>query len=86
MSLSSTRQIIGHLLLRRVDEAGVRRHFGVPEICHLALSLQLENILALPQLQNRLRVQDQRFWSYLSGQRSSWLIHEAPSASAAQRG
>ena len=36
------------------------------------------HILALPQLQNRLRVQRQWFWSYLTGQRSSRLIPEPP--------
>jgi NADH:quinone reductase (non-electrogenic) len=36
------------------------------------------HVLALPQLQNRFRVQAQWFWSYLSGQRSSRLIFEAP--------
>lgn len=36
------------------------------------------HVLALPQLQNRFRVQTQWFWSYLSGQRSSRLISEAP--------
>jgi NADH dehydrogenase len=35
-------------------------------------------VLALPQLQNRFRVQTQWFWSYLTGQRSSRLISEAP--------
>jgi len=35
------------------------------------------HILSLPQLQNRLRVQRQWLWSYLSGQRSSRLIPEA---------
>ena len=34
------------------------------------------HILSLPQLQNRLRVQRQWFWSYLTGQRSSRLITE----------
>jgi NADH dehydrogenase len=34
--------------------------------------------LTLPQLQNRLRVQRQWFWSYFTGQRSSRLIDEAP--------
>jgi len=34
------------------------------------------HILALPQLQNRLRVQRQWLWSYLTGQRSSRLIPE----------
>jgi NADH dehydrogenase len=36
------------------------------------------HILALPQLQNRLRVQRQWLWSYLTGQRSSRLIPEPP--------
>ena len=34
------------------------------------------HLMSLPQLQNRLRVQTQWFWSYLSGQRSSRLIPE----------
>ncbi|MGY8662823.1 NAD(P)/FAD-dependent oxidoreductase [Bradyrhizobium sp. UFLA05-109] len=37
------------------------------------------HLMALPQLQNRLRVQRQWFWSYFTGQRSSQLIPE-PSA------
>jgi NADH:quinone reductase (non-electrogenic) len=36
------------------------------------------HVLSLPQLQNRFRVQTQWFWSYLTGQRSSRLISEAP--------
>ena len=36
------------------------------------------HILFLPQLQNRLRVQRQWFWSYFTGQRSSRLIPEPP--------
>jgi NADH dehydrogenase len=36
------------------------------------------HILSLPQLQNRLLVQRQWFWSYLTGQRSSRLIPEPP--------
>ncbi len=36
------------------------------------------HVMALPQLQNRFRVQTQWLWSYLSGQRSSRLISEAP--------
>jgi NADH dehydrogenase len=36
------------------------------------------HLLALPQLQNRLRVQTQWFWSYFTGQRSSRLIPELP--------
>src|SRR5215469_7831225 len=38
----------------------------------------LVHILALPQLQNRLRVQRQWIWSYFTGQRSSRLIPEPP--------
>jgi NADH:ubiquinone reductase (H+-translocating) len=40
------------------------------------------HVLALPQLQNRFRVQIQWFWSYLSGQRSSRLISEGARSSA----
>jgi NADH:ubiquinone reductase (H+-translocating) len=40
------------------------------------------HVLALPQLQNRFRVQTQWFWSYVSGQRSSRLISEGPRLSA----
>jgi NADH dehydrogenase len=36
----------------------------------------LVHVIFLPQLQNRLRVQTQWFWSYLTGQRSSRLIPE----------
>jgi NADH dehydrogenase len=36
------------------------------------------HVLALPQLQNRLRVQRQWLWSYFTGQRSSRLIPETP--------
>src|SRR5215831_12430146 len=36
------------------------------------------HVLALPQLQNRLRVQRQWLWSYFTGQRSSRLIPELP--------
>jgi NADH:ubiquinone reductase (H+-translocating) len=38
------------------------------------------HILALPQLQNRLRVQRQWLWSYVTGQRASRLIPEPPTA------
>jgi NADH dehydrogenase len=37
------------------------------------------HLMSLPQLQNRLRVQIQWFWSYFTGQRSSRLIPELPS-------
>ena len=36
------------------------------------------HVMFLPQLQNRLRVQRQWFWSYWTGQRSSRLISEVP--------
>ena len=36
------------------------------------------HLMSLPQLQNRLRVQTQWFWSYFTGQRSSRLIPEIP--------
>jgi NADH dehydrogenase len=36
------------------------------------------HVLSLPQLQNRLRVQHQWVWSYVTGQRSSRLIPEPP--------
>ena len=36
------------------------------------------HLMSLPQLQNRLRVQTQWFWSYFTGQRSSRLIPEPP--------
>jgi len=36
------------------------------------------HLMFLPQLQNRLRVQNQWLWSYITGQRSSRLISEAP--------
>ena len=39
------------------------------------------HVMFLPQLQNRLRVQRQWFWSYWTGQRSSRLISEPPRVS-----
>jgi NADH:ubiquinone reductase (H+-translocating) len=42
------------------------------------------HILALPQLQNRLRVQRQWLWSYFTGQRSSRLIPEPPPTPGAE--
>jgi NADH:ubiquinone reductase (H+-translocating) len=38
----------------------------------------LIHVIFLPQLQNRLRVQRQWFWSYWTGQRSSRVIDEQP--------
>jgi NADH dehydrogenase len=40
------------------------------------------HILSLPQPQNRLRVQRQWLWSYVTGQRSSRLIPELPKAAS----
>jgi NADH dehydrogenase len=36
------------------------------------------HLMTLPQLQNRMRVQTEWFWSYFTGQRSSRLIPELP--------
>jgi NADH dehydrogenase len=36
------------------------------------------HLMFLPQVQSRLRVERQWLWSYLTGQRSSRLIPEAP--------
>jgi NADH:ubiquinone reductase (H+-translocating) len=40
------------------------------------------HLMFLPQLQNRRRVQNQWFWSYFTGQRSSRLVAEAPRTGA----
>jgi NADH dehydrogenase len=68
--------------------AVVGKNFAVLEAGHLRTSGFLTwlvwaalHVLALPQLQNRFRVQNQWFWSYLSGQRSSRLISEGPRSS-----
>jgi NADH dehydrogenase len=42
------------------------------------------HLMSLPQLQNRLRVQVQWFWSYLTGQRSSRLIPEMSATETAE--
>jgi NADH dehydrogenase len=44
------------------------------------------HLMSLPQLQNRLRVQVQWFWSYLTGQRSSRLIPEVRTAESRELG
>jgi NADH dehydrogenase len=68
--------------------AVVGKNFAVLESGHLRTSGFVTwliwvflHLMALPQLQNRLRVQIQWLWSYLTGQRSSRLIPEAPVAS-----
>jgi NADH dehydrogenase len=59
-------------------ESGVLRTSGfVAFLIWIALHL-----LALPQLQNRLRVQTQWLWFYFTGQRSSRLIPELPKKQA----
>jgi NADH dehydrogenase len=44
------------------------------------------HLMALPQLQNRLRVQTQWLWSYFTGQRSSRLILGSPRAGTGDTG
>jgi NADH dehydrogenase len=68
--------------------AVVGKNFAILETGHLRSSgfvtwliWAVLHVLALPQLQNRFRVQTQWFWSYLSGQRSSRLISEGPRSS-----
>jgi NADH:ubiquinone reductase (H+-translocating) len=65
--------------------AVVGKNFAILEAGHLRTSGFFTwlvwagiHVLTLPQLQNRFRVQTQWFWSYVSGQRSSRLISEAP--------
>ena len=65
--------------------AVVGKNFAILEAGHLRMSGFLTwfvwafvHLIALPQLQNRWRVQSQWLWSYLTGQRSSRLISEAP--------
>jgi NADH dehydrogenase len=71
--------------------AVVGKNFAILEVGYLRSSGFLTwlvwavlHVLALPQLQNRFRVQTQWFWSYLSGQRSSRLISEGPRSAAPQ--
>ncbi|WP_376706264.1 NAD(P)/FAD-dependent oxidoreductase (plasmid) [Mesorhizobium sp. ISC25] len=65
--------------------AVVGKNFAILESGHLRTGGMLTffiwvfvHLMALPQLQNRWRVQSQWLWSYLTGQRSSRLISEAP--------
>jgi NADH dehydrogenase len=65
--------------------AVVGKNFAILEAGHLKMGgfltyfvWVLVHLMALPQLQNRWRVQSQWLWSYLTGQRSSRLIAEAP--------
>lgn len=65
--------------------AVVGKNFALLETAHVRTSGLITwliwafvHILSLPQLQNRLRVVAQWFWSYYTGQRSSRLIPEPP--------
>jgi NADH dehydrogenase len=65
--------------------AVVGKNFAVMESGRLRLTGLLAwlvwafvHLMFLPQLQNQRRVQNQWFWSYLTGQRSSRLVAEAP--------
>ncbi len=67
--------------------AVVGRNFAIMESGRIRMSGFLAwlawafvHIMSLPQLQNRLLVQRQWLWSYLTGQRSSRLISEPPRA------
>jgi NADH dehydrogenase len=73
--------------------AVVGKNFAILESGHLRMSGFVPwlvwvflHIMALPQLQNRLRVQTQWLWSYYTGQRSSRLIPELPKAGAREPG
>jgi NADH:ubiquinone reductase (H+-translocating) len=65
--------------------AVVGKNFAILESGHLRTSGSVTwliwvflHLMSLPQLQNRLRVQTQWFWSYVTGQRSARLIPELP--------
>jgi NADH:ubiquinone reductase (H+-translocating) len=65
--------------------AVVGKNFAILESGHLRTDGFLTwlvwvflHLMSLPQLQNRLRVQTQWFWSYFTGQRSARLIPEPP--------
>jgi NADH dehydrogenase len=73
--------------------AVVGKNFAILESGHLHMSGFLTwlvwaflHIMSLPQLQNRLRVQRQWLWSYVTGQRSSRLIPEPPRAGTGEPG
>jgi NADH:ubiquinone reductase (H+-translocating) len=72
--------------------AVVGKNFAILEAGHLRTAGFLTwfiwafvHLMSLPQLQNRWRVQSQWLWSYLTGQRSSRLISEAPQPVNASR-
>jgi NADH dehydrogenase len=78
--------------LDRGNMAVVGKNFAILERGNLRASGMLTwfvwaliHVMLLPQLQNRIRVQTQWLWSYLSGQRSSRLIPELASNRAANK-
>jgi NADH dehydrogenase len=71
--------------------AVVGRNFAILESGHLRTSGFLTwlvwiwlHLMSLPQMQNRLRVQTQWFWSYFTGQRGARLIPERAAAPSEQ--
>jgi len=71
--------------------AVVGKNFAILESGHLRMSgfvtwlvWVVLHLMSLPQLQNRLRVQSQWFWSYFTGQRGSRLIPEVPRVGKAE--
>jgi NADH:ubiquinone reductase (H+-translocating) len=94
-----SRRLRGHEPERRFryfdkgNMAVVGKNFAILERGHLHMSgfvtwlvWVFVHLMALPQLQNRLRVHTQWLWSYYSGQRGSRLIPEAPKAGARESG
>ncbi|WP_076860684.1 NAD(P)/FAD-dependent oxidoreductase [Bradyrhizobium mercantei] len=72
----------------RGSMAVVGKNFAILETRHVRVAgfftwlvWATVHLMALPQLQNRLRVQRQWLWSYFTGQRSSELIPEQPARS-----
>ena len=68
--------------------AVVGKNYAILESGHIRLAgltawlaWAIVHLMFLPQLQNRLRVQNQWLWSYFTGQRSSRLVAEAPRTS-----
>jgi len=65
--------------------AVIGKNFAIMELGRIRMSgflawlaWALVHLIFLPQLQNRMRVQAQWLWSYLTGQRSSLLVAETP--------
>jgi NADH dehydrogenase len=69
--------------------AVIGKNFAIMELGRIRMSgflawlaWALVHLIFLPQLQNRMRVQAQWLWSYLTGQRSSLLVAETPRGKA----